>query len=124
MTKLNKISTESQYQSVMQQIEQFMQKGSGNLTEGELLAIRVLSEAAQEYEQSVLNIELPSNLSDLLLVCMDELEMNTQEFANYLSISESTLQALLKDEAKADITILKTLHEKLKIEADFLLEAA
>jgi HTH-type transcriptional regulator / antitoxin HigA len=118
------ITTKSQYETVMNQIETLMSKGSKNISKEEGITIKLLAQAAQEYEQKIFNIRKPETLQGILELYMFESKMSQKKFAAFLGISETKLSFIINGKRRPDIDLLKTLHSKLNIDAAILLEAA
>lgn len=118
------IQSKEQYDSVMQQINLLMSKGSENISKEESLTLKLLAEAAQAYEQTVYKIKSPETLQGILELLMFEAHMNQKQFAAFLGISETKLSFVLNGKRRPDVDFLKLLHTKLNLDASVLLQAA
>ena len=118
------IQSKEQYDSVMQQINLLMSKGSENISKEESLTLKLLAEAAQAYEQTVYKIKSPETLQGILELLMFEAHMNQKQFAAFLGISETKLSFVLNGTRRPDVDFLKLLHTKLNLDASVLLQAA
>ncbi len=118
------IQSKEQYDSVMQQINLLMGKGSDNISNEELITLKLLAEAAQAYEQKIYNVKSPETLQGILELFMFEAKMNQKQFAAFLGISETKLSFVLNGKRRPDVDLLKLLHTKLNLDAAVLLQAA
>jgi HTH-type transcriptional regulator/antitoxin HigA len=118
----SKIESKAQYNNVMKNIDAVMRKGEKNLSAKELLKLRAMAEAAEEYEDFYLPLKEPSNLSEMIELRMFQMKLNQTRAAQVLGIANSKLSQILKGRRKPDITFLKAANKKLKIDAKFLLD--
>jgi HTH-type transcriptional regulator/antitoxin HigA len=121
MPTSKKITTETDYKRVMQNIDVLMAKGSKNVTQAELTAIRKLAEKAQRYEQSKLVIDPPTTLAGIMEMKMFERKLKQKDLAEELHVSTTKLSMILSGKQRPDVDFLKAVHQKLGVDAGFLL---
>ena len=118
-----KISTESAYKKVMQEVDRLMAKGSENVTKKELADIRKMAMAAQAYEANKFVIEEPTTLAGIIEMKMYEMRLKQKDLAKKLNVSDAKLSLIMNGKQKPDILFLKAVHQELKVSGDFLLQA-
>ena len=123
MKGIKKITSESNYKKVMQEVERLMGKGSKNVTKSELNEIKNLAMAAQEYEANKFVIEPPTTLAGIIEMKMYEMRLKQKDLAKKLNVSDTKLSLIMNGKQKPDISFLKAVHQQLKVNGDFLLEA-
>ena len=106
----------------MTEIDALMKKGEKNLTAIELKRLGSLAEAAEVYEDTNEPLPLPSSLPDLVKMKMFQLQLNQQFTAKLLGVSEAKFSLIMNGKQKPDIYFLKAIHEKLKVDANKILE--
>ena len=121
MTKPVKIKNNSEYNEVMATINGLMAKGSKGVSKTELGAIRSLATLAQEYEQNKFTIEPPTTLAGLIEMKMFELKMKQKDLAHKLNISNAKLSLIMNGKQKPDVEFLKSLHQELGVDGNYLL---
>jgi HTH-type transcriptional regulator / antitoxin HigA len=65
---------------------------------------------------------LQTSIRDVLEYYMQENGVNKTELSKRLEVPDSTLSDIINGKKKINLTIAKKLHEKLKIDGNFLLE--
>lgn len=118
------IRSKEQYEKVMHQIDLLMAKGSKTITAEEAETIKLLAEAAQQFEQKIYKVKVPESLQGILELLMFESKMNQKQFAAFLGISETKLSFVLNGKRRPDVDFLKLLHTRLNLDAAVLLQAA
>ncbi|MBC7424330.1 MAG: helix-turn-helix domain-containing protein [Ferruginibacter sp.] len=118
-----KITTESAYKKVMQEVDRLMAKGSENVTKKELADIRKMAMAAQAYEANKFVIDEPTTLAGIIEMKMYEMRLKQKDLAKKLNVSDAKLSLIMNGKQKPDILFLKAVHQKLKVSGDFLLQA-
>jgi len=123
--KSNKvIENKREYKNVMAKLEVLMLKGSDNLSESEYAQIRELSLLVQQYEQKEFQVEPPSTIAGMVEWKMYQLKLRQRDLAEILGISPAKLSLIIAGKQKPDVAFLKSVHQKLDVDADFLLEHA
>ncbi|MBS1664800.1 MAG: helix-turn-helix domain-containing protein [Bacteroidetes bacterium] len=118
------IKTEVQYKRAMDEILTLMNKGEDNLSKSQSDKLRSLAKAAQAYEKSVYTIEPPTTLEGMIEFKMYERRLKQKELAKLMGLSESKLSQVLTGKRPPDVAFLKAAHQKLGIDASFLLNHA
>lgn len=121
---MKKIKNEGDYSNVMTKIDGLMAKGSENVSREELVEIRKLAMAAQEYEQEKYIVDAPSSLTGMIEIRMFEMRLKQKDLAKKLKISDAKLSLIMNGKQKPDIEFLKAVHFELKVDAEFILEHA
>ena len=119
-----KISTNSQYHLTLAQIEGYIEKGFKNLTKRETAELQKLSAADEDYESLKYPMPLYAGIKDILEHYMFEKRMNKSQLSKQLEIPNSTLSEIMNGKKKINLSIAKKLHDKLKIDGNFILEVA
>ncbi len=120
MQKLSK----AQYESIMTDILNLMNKGESSLTRAETNRLEQLALIAQDYEKSVYQIPQPTTLEGMIELRMFEMKLRQTDLAKTLKVSDSKLSLILSGKQKPDVAFLKALYRELHIPANFLLEHA
>jgi antitoxin component HigA of HigAB toxin-antitoxin module len=125
---INRIKTEKEYQAVMKTIESLLEKatskgGFHNLEKDESTMLSKLSQLAENYEDNVLVLMplQPKTLQQAIEFKMAELGMNQAKLAKELGIGAPKLSQILSGKREPDVDFLKAAHQKLHIDAAFLL---
>ena len=126
-----KIQNLDDYIEIMNKIEFFIQKATKNggvdtLPQEEFDSLNDLSLMANAYEKNVRNSFLspPKTISDALKIKMMQLRLKQKDMATLLGIAESRLSEVLSGKRKVNMELAKKLNRILKIEAEFILQAA
>lgn len=119
-----KISTNSQYHTALAGIERFIEKGFKNLTKHETDELQKLSVVVEEYELRKYPMPLQPGIKEILEHYMFEKKMNKSQLARKIEIPNSTLSEIMNGKKKINLAIARKLHQKLKIDGNFLLEVA
>ena len=119
-----KLATNSQYHSALSEIESLIEKGFNKLTKAETTKLENLSKEVEEYESTKYPMPVYTSIKDLLEYYMFENSLNKIELSKYLEIPNSTLSEIMNGKKKINLSIAKKLHQKLKIDGNFILETA
>jgi HTH-type transcriptional regulator/antitoxin HigA len=122
-TGKTKIQNKEVYELTMKEIDALMKKGEENLTQKELVRLRVLSEAAENYEDIHEPLPIPSSLPDMIRMKMFQLKLKQHFTARLLGISEAKFSLIMSGKQKPDIYFVKALHEKLNLDANQIIQA-
>jgi len=129
--KTDKIKDRKEYDEVMKRIEKLLQKstkggGVKSLPPKELETVKKLSLMAEAYEDSIplMPMKAPTTITEMIRYKMFEMNLRQKQLAKMLEISETRISELLTGKRKINIELAKKLHTKLKIDANFILEAA
>ena len=123
MKSIKKITNESDYKMIMNKVDHLMSKGSSKVTKNELIEIRKMAMAAQQYEKTKFVIEPPVTLTGIIEMKMYEMKLKQKDLAKKLNVSDAKLSLIMSGKQKPDISFLKAVHQQLKVNGDFLLEA-
>lgn len=118
-----KIKNEEAYEVTMKEIDFLAKKGEENLTAAELDRLRVLTEAAENFEDEHHPLPVPSSLPDMIRVKMFQLRFNQQFTAKLLGVSEAKFSMIMNGKQKPDIYFIKAIHSKLNLDGNQILEA-
>lgn len=119
-----KISSNSQYHSALAQVELYIEKGFKNLTKKETAELQRLSVAVEEFEMQKYPMPLKADIGQILEHYMYEKRINKSQLSRQLEIPNSTLSEIMNGKKKINLSIAKKLHEKLKMDGNFILEVA
>ena len=122
-TSKNRIQNKEVYELTMKEIEALMKKGEENLSKKELERLRILAEAAENYEDTHEPLPIPSRLPDMIRMKMFQLRLKQHYTAKLLGVSEAKLSLIMSGKQKPDIYFIKALHEKLNLDANHILQA-
>jgi HTH-type transcriptional regulator / antitoxin HigA len=119
------------YIETMNKIEFFIQKATNNggvdtLSVEEFDTLNELSLMTNAYEKNARThfLSQPKSISDALKIKMMHLRLKQKEMAQLLGIAESRLSEVLSGKRKVNMELAKKLNRILKIEAEFILQAA
>jgi HTH-type transcriptional regulator / antitoxin HigA len=115
------IKTEGDYKKTMSKILEMMNKGEGNLTKAEELKLKSMAVAAQGYEKRIYTISPPKTIEGMIELKMYERKLKQKDLAKLMGLSESKISQILSGKRDPDISFLKAAHQKLGIDAGFLL---
>jgi len=129
--KAKQITSRKEYNKVMSQIEEVLQKatklgGFENLSKTERATLSQLSSMAEQFEDDIplMPMKAPKTLAEMLRYKMYEKGWRQKQLASFLEISEASISGLLSGQRKLSIDLAKKLHSKLDIDAHFLLMSA
>ena len=107
----------------MKEINSLMKKGEDHLSQSELNRLQALAEAAEAYEDIHDPLPVPSSLPEMIRMKMFQLQLNQQFAARLLGISEAKFSLIMNGKQKPDIYFIKAIHDKLKVDANLILQA-
>lgn len=119
-----KIKTENDYQVAIAQIEVYLKKGFANLSPQETSELEKISKAVAAYEKEYYPVPKPSTISEMIELKMYELRLTQKKLAELLAIAPDKLSQILNGKRAPDVAFLKAAHQKLGIDASFLLNHA
>ena len=122
-TGRTKIQSKEVYELTMKEIDTLMKKGEDNLSQKELERLTILSEAAEHYEDTHEPLPVPSSLPDMIRMKMFQLRLKQHFTAKLLGVSEAKFSLIMSGKQKPDVYVIKALHDKLKLDANQILEA-
>jgi HTH-type transcriptional regulator/antitoxin HigA len=118
-----RIQSKEVYELTIREIDTLMKKGEENLSQKEIERLRILAEAAENYEDANEPLPVPSSLPDMIRMKMFQLRLKQQYTARLLGVSEAKLSLIMSGKQKPDIYFIKALHEKLNLDANQILQA-
>ena len=116
------IANEAEFRVAMQEINEIMSKGEGNLTRAETKRLSVLSLSVRNFDRATYSIERPKTLGSALDLQKYQRGWKQRQLAQALGVSEAKLSLIISGRQKPDIILLKAMHEKLGIDGNFILE--
>ncbi len=128
---ITKIRTATEYEQVMQIIEGYLQKatqggGFQSLSKPESGELQRLSLLAETWEDNIplMPLKQPENLPEMIELKMYQLKLKQKDVSELLGIPPSRLCEVLKGKRKINLDLAKRLHERLDIDAGFILRCA
>lgn len=115
------VISESDYRTLMSQIESLMLKGSERLSKKELVELRNLSLHAQDYERIHYAIEPPTTFAGLLERKMYEMKLKQRDLAKKLQISPAKLSLVLNEKQRPDVALIKAAYRELQLDGNMLM---
>jgi len=119
-----KISTNSEYHSALAQIEGYIEKGFKYLTKPETEELKKLSVSVEEYELQKYPSRYKQGLKKCWSITCLKKRMNKSQLSKQLEIPNSTLTEIMNGKKRINLSIAKKLHQKLKMDGNFILEVA
>lgn len=131
MVATYQITSESDYQMVMEKVEAYLQKATQNggfhtLDAQERTELQHLSLLAEAWEDRVplMPIKQPKTLTEMIELKMYERKMKQKDLAMLLGISATRLSQVMQNKRKVNMDLAKRLYKELKIDPAFILETA
>ena len=128
---ITKIRTAEEYKKVMLIIEGYLTKatesgGFQSLSKAEAEELKKLSLLAETWEDGIplMPIRQPQTLPEMIEFKMYQMQLKQKDLASLLGIAPSRLSEVLKGKRKINLDLAKRLHDRLDIDADFILEKA
>lgn len=119
------ITSEKHYHETMILIYDMMNKGESNLTDQEIEKLRAMTTATEKFEDEVLGlkpVKKPDSLSEVLEAFMYENKISQAKLADKLGIGKPKLSQILTGKRKPDLSFIKAIYNKLKIDPKFILD--
>lgn len=119
------ITSKKAYHETMVVVYDLMNRGEANLSAKDLKTLSAMAKAAEEYEDNVLGLKPakePKTITELLEQKMYENKMTQAKLADKLGLGKSKLSEILSGKRKPDVTFLKAVYKKLKVDPAFLLD--
>jgi antitoxin component HigA of HigAB toxin-antitoxin module len=125
---LTRIRSKKEYEAVMKTIDSLLEKatakgGFHELSKDESEMLSELSKMAETYEDEILDLMpiRPNSLKQALELKMVELGLTQASLAELLGIGAPKLSQIMNGKREPDLTFLRAAHQKLHIDAEFLL---
>ncbi len=116
-----KITTEKQYNTALNLINEIMKKGENNVSATEMETLQNLTDEVQKYETQYYQFPAPKTILDMVKIKMFEKDMSQTELSKKTNIPLPKLNQILKGNRKPDIDFLKGIYKILNISPDFIL---
>ncbi|WP_133784860.1 helix-turn-helix domain-containing protein [Pedobacter nutrimenti] len=120
-----KINSERHYYETMVSIYDLMNKGESNLNESETQQLISMTTAAEKFEDEVLGlkpVKQPESLPEAIELFMFENKISQAKLADELGIGKPKLSQIMTGKRKPDVSFIKAIYYKLKIDPKFILE--
>lgn len=117
------IKSKEAYELTMQEIDALMKRGESNLSGKELERLRILAEAAEKYEDTHDPLPLPESLPEMIRMRMFQMQLTQSFVAKLLGVSDAKFSLIMNGKQKPDIYFIKAIHEKLKVDANRILQS-
>jgi HTH-type transcriptional regulator / antitoxin HigA len=128
---VTQVTNEKDYKETVATIETYLQKatqggGFESLSQAEANELHRLSVMAEAYEDSIplMPIRQPKTLVEMIELKMYQRKLKQKDLAKLLAIPESRLSEVLKGKRKVNLDLAKRLHDRLQIDATFILQKA
>lgn len=118
------ITSNSEYHTALAEIETFIEKGFGKLSKKETAKLEQISLAVEAYEKNKYPMPVATTIPALLEEYMHENKLSKGQLSQILDVPNSTMSEIINGKKKPNLSIVKKLHKKLKIDGNFLLETA
>jgi HTH-type transcriptional regulator / antitoxin HigA len=115
------IRSEAEYKKTMSAILELMNKGETNQTRADKSLLKSMALAAQEYEKKRFVISPPKTIEGMIELKMYERKLKQKDLARIMGLAEAKLSQILNGKRRPDVSFLKAAHQKLGIDASFLL---
>jgi HTH-type transcriptional regulator/antitoxin HigA len=119
------ISTDKNYHETMIAIFELMNKGEANLKDEEIELLKIMTVAAEKYEDEVLHLKptmQPKSLPDVIELFMFENKLSQSKLADKLGVGKPKLSQILTGKRKPDVLFLKALYRKLNLDPKTILD--
>ena len=122
MRKMAEIENESQYEALIERIEELLKVVSNDtpVTDRYFLELDVISNLVEEYEEKYYPVEMPT-LAEVIRDEMAERGITQKELAELLGVSPSRISEYMTGKAEPTLKVARLLNQKLDIDADFIL---
>jgi HTH-type transcriptional regulator / antitoxin HigA len=123
-----KISTSTQYNKALREIESFMNAYSDGENAPNDSKIAALAKAIEEYEDHhivmpmPLLIQKPETLPEVIELKMFEQKMKRKDMAKLLGITDTRMSEVMNGKRKINMDLAKRLYKTLGVDPKFILE--
>lgn len=117
-----RIMSEEIYQLTMKEIDRLMRIGEEKLSDSEIKRLRSLAVAAEDYEDVTNSLPVPTSLHHIVRLRLYQMGINQTYAASLLGLSDAKFSMIINGKQKPDIYFIKALHEKLKVDANQILQ--
>ena len=119
------ITSEKHYHQTMIMIYDLMNKGEAGLTDADTEKLAAMANATEKFEDEVLGLKpvrRPDSLSGMIELFMYENKISQARLADELGIGKPKLSQILTGKRKPDVSFLKAIYNKLKLDPKFILD--
>lgn len=119
------ITSEKHYHQTMIMIYDLMNKGEANLKNAETEKLAAMTTATEKFEDEVLGLKpdrQPDSLSEVIELFMYENKLSQARLADELGVGRPKLSQILTGKRKPDVSFLKAIYNKLKLDPKFILD--
>jgi len=119
------IATDKNYHETMIAIYELMNKGEAQLSNREIEQLKILTVAAEKYEDEVLHLKpvrQPQSLPEVIELFMYENKLSQAKLADKLGVGKPKLSQILTGKRQPDVLFLKALYRKLHLDPKVILE--
>lgn len=119
------ITTDKNYHETMIAIYELMNKGEALLSSEEIERLKIITVAAEKYEDEVLHLKpvrQPRSLSEVIELFMYDNKLSQAKLADRLGIGKPKLSQILTGKRQPDVLFLKALYRKLNLDPKVILE--
>jgi HTH-type transcriptional regulator / antitoxin HigA len=116
-----RVSTRKEYDTMMARIDALMKKGEKALTGKEAQDLKSMALAARDYEKRIYIISAPKTIEGMIELKMYERKLKQKDLAKVMGLGEAKISQILNRKRPPDVAFLKAAHQKLGIDAEFLL---
>ncbi len=123
---MNRIENQEQFQQAFSKIDALIAEGfEGNKEkEQEFLAIAKAIEYYEDHVLKLMPMTPPKDVIEALEWSMFSKKMKQKDLAGLLGISVTRLSEVLQRKRKLNLDLAKRIHEKLGLDAEFILKTA
>jgi HTH-type transcriptional regulator/antitoxin HigA len=116
------IENELQYEAMIERIEELLKVVTNDtpVTDRHFLELDVISNLVEAYEDKHYPIQLPT-LAEVIKDEMNERGLSQKQLAEILGVSPSRISEYMTGKAEPTLKVARLLHQKLDIDADFIL---
>jgi HTH-type transcriptional regulator/antitoxin HigA len=119
------IPTDKDYHETMITIYELMNKGETHLTLEEIETLKMMTLAAEKYEDEVLHLKpvrKPGTLPEVIELFMYENKLSQAKLADRLGVGKPKLSQILTGKRQPDVLFLKALYRKLNLDPKVILD--
>lgn len=119
------ILTDKDYHETMIAVYELMNKGETHLTSAEIEQLKIMTSAAEKYEDEILHlkpVKQPVSLSEVIELFMYENKLSQAKLADRLGVGKPKLSQILTGKRQPDVLFLKALYRKLHLDPKVILD--
>jgi HTH-type transcriptional regulator/antitoxin HigA len=119
------ITSEKHYHQTMIMIYDLMNRGEANLKPEDVEKLAAMTNATEKFEDEVLGLKpvrQPDSLSGVIELFMYENKLSQAKLADELGIGKPKLSQIMNGKRKPDVSFLKAIYNKLKLDPKFILD--